>query len=257
MKKTIFLIKKRNNNDYHKNININPQSNIDYIDEMYLPQPQPNQNNGIKDTKPKKVIFISEKTNNETKDTFSSPLIWNKINNTFIFSQFVILKRIKKDIINFIIIYFNGILELYGFEEKLLPIDDEITEVMDSSYNIKLLNSTLENILTGKIYSKKRKKHNYQHNIKLIKNIYDKNDILIINLISKTFFESLEHFRKSKYIPELIGFELYFQKSIQNLENEGKNKEYIIAFINILKNFEFKFGYKKIIYNPEIIKNDI
>lgn len=261
MKKKIFLVKKRKNYNCQKTEskrknNINEQHRVDNCDEIYLPQPQPNQNNGNKKAKPHKIIFIAEKTNNETKDTLSYPSIWKKNPKSIDINQFDIIKYIKKEVINSFIIYINGLLGLFNIEDKLIPINDEISEIIDKSYNIRLLNTTLENILTGELYFKNGKKRKSQKNIILIKKIYDKNIIPIINIINKKFLEVLEHFRNTKYIPELQGFELYFCRIIEKLEYEGKNKEYIVNFINTLKDFEYIYGYKKII-NLEIIKNEI
>ena len=259
MKKKIFLVKKRKNYNCQKTKskrknNIYKQHKVDNCDEIYLPQPQPSQNN--KKAEPHKIFFIAEKISDATKDTLSYPSIWKKNPKSIDINQFDIIKYIKKEVINFFIIYINGLLGLFNIEDKLIPINDEISERIDKPYNIRLLNTTLENILTGELYFKNGKKRKFQKNIILIKKIYDKNIISIINIINEKFLEVLEHFRNTKYIPELQGFELYFCNIIEKLEHEGKNKEYIVSFINTLKDFEYIYGYKKII-NLEIIKNEI
>ena len=129
---------------------------------------------------------------------------------------------------------------LFGIEDKLIFVYDEIIETLNKDFNIKLLNESIENLLTFKC-GKNLKKFDLNHNIKLIKKINDKKYDSIKNLLKLTFFQILKYFRRTKYYPELQGFEYYFIRSIEKLDEQHKGKDYT----NVLYIYKDPNDYKK------------
>jgi len=258
MKTPIFKVVKRPRTIEQdaQNINAHNSNSSEFSisnDEIYHPQTQPFQNDEVKKVDPKCNLFITEHTNLETKTTESS--IWKNCEK----NPYNILETIlylKKEFIGFLIMYINGILDLYDIKEKLIPIYDEIINNTDKDFNIKLLNSTLKDIFSVGMNTKEGQKRNLNHNIKLIKKIYDKNYLRIMNILNKTFLECLEHFRRTKYIPELQGFEFYFFMIIGKLEMEHKDKDFIRYFVNITNEYEYIYFPEKESKNNVIIKED-
>ena len=214
-------------------------NNTNVNEDIFFPQPNPSQNDDNKNSYQKSKILNCNYTTFTTSSTLSQYEKFNDIKE--------IIRYIKKEIIFSFIIYFNGILGLFGIEDKLIFVYDEIIENLNKDFNIKLLNESIENILTSK--NGKNEKSDLNHNIELIKKIYDKKYISIINLLKLTFFEILEHFRRTKYFPELHGFEYYFIRSIEKLDEQHKGKNYITYYTNILYDYEYIYkdpkDYKK------------
>ena len=244
MNKPIFrVVQGKNNNNANKTIfNIEHNANNTNInDEMFFPQPDPSQNDNNKNSLNQKSKILN--CNITTFTTSSTLMQYEKV-----YDIKEIIRYIKKESIFSLIIYINGILGLFGIQDKFIFIYDEIIDNFNKDFNIKLLNESIENLLTG-INGKNMEKTDLNHNIKLIKKIYDKKYVSIIALLKLSFFQILEHFRRTRYHPELQGFDYYFIRSIEKLEEQNKEKDYIIYYTNILYDYEYIYkdpkDYKK------------
>jgi hypothetical protein len=119
-----------------------------------------------------------------------------------------------------------------------MKIEQEIIKNINKDYNLYLLNSKLKDIFSNKI-SKKCKQFAPDHNKKLIEKIYNENiQIKTISILEKTLFECLEHFRGSKYYPELEGLEQQYECVIKDMESAGESNEYIDLFKDFLSRYE-------------------
>lgn len=243
MKTPIFCVAKIKSKKTQKDISNDnmPNSSINLNennDEIFKGLPDTSQNK-INKVSVQKPYFFVTKISSQTKPTLSFPSqIWNKCEKKV--DIYEIIKFIKKEILCSLILYINGIFEIYGIKDKLIPIYDEMIESLDKNFNIKILCSTLENIFTL-LSDKNGKKRDLNHNIKLIKEISNEKCPIVNKLLNKTFLEALEHFRRTKYSPEFHGFDYYFFRSIEKLEMEQKDKNYIIYYIDVLNNYEYIF----------------
>ena len=243
MNKPIFrVVQGKNNISANKPIfNIEHiTNNTDVNDEEFFPQPDPSQNGDNKNLNQKSIIL---NTNHTTFTTSSTLTQYEKLNDIK-----EIIKYVKKETLFSLILYINGLLGLFGIKDKLIFVYDEVVENFNKDFNIKLLNESIENLLTATI-GKNGKKSDLNHNIKLIKKIYDKKYDSLIALLKLSFFQVLEHFRRTRYHPELQGFDYYLIRSIEKLEEQNKGKDYISYYMNVLYDYEYIYkdpkDYKK------------
>jgi len=242
MNKPIFRVVQGKKNSFNKTIfNLEHIANNTVVnDEEFLPQPDPSQNDKNKNLNQKSKILNSNHTTFTTSSTLTHYGILYDIKD--------IIKYAKKEIVFSLILYINGLLGLFGIQEKLIFIYDEIIENFNKDYNIKLLNESIENLLT-EIDGKNGEKSELNHNIKLIKKIYKKKYDSLIALLKLSFFQVLEHFRRTRYHPELQGFDYYLIRSIEKLEEQNKGKDYICYYMNVLYDYEYIYkdpkDYKK------------
>lgn len=211
--------------------------NDDDNDAVALAQTFPEGNHFHKKSKNKCNIFNTLTITSKTRETLSSPLIWNKLETKINLYQMV--PNIKKEFFNFLIVYINVILDQIGVNEKFVIIDEELIINTQKEFNINLFKSSLKYIFSTNVSVRNWPKYSLNHNAQLVKRLYENNNTKIINILNKTLFQCFEHFRKTKYIPELQGLECYFIATIGKLVNEKKDKEYIDYFISILNDFEY------------------
>ena len=127
----------------------------------------------------------------------------------------------------------------------LLKLNSSISNEIGTEYNIKLLNSKLKDIFSNPIYSKCKSLPN-NYNKKYIDNLYLENiKTNTKDILEKTFLECLEHYRGSKYYPELKGLELEYKNFFNEMEEKGEEKEYINKMRVFIDNFENYYLNKK------------
>lgn len=214
---------------------------------------QPSQNQHFKMPGSKSNIFIVEHTNTklETQYTLSTSSIWKKFERKFYIQDMTIY--IKKKLMASLLLHFNGLLGILGIKEQFYNVSEYIINNTEKEYNIKFLYSTIKVIFSEKISEKNKiNKHNEQ----LICNMYKNKEYYVTDLLEMTFFQFLEIFRMTKFILQLRGFETYFKKTIEELESEGKGKDYIIYFINVLNDYEYIYRSDYKDGKIEIIKMD-
>lgn len=133
---------------------------------------------------------------------------------------------------------------------SLLKINQKIIEDIRVNHINILLPSKLKDIYSNE-NSTKYKNYGMDLNRQLIDKTYaEKNKIKTMKILDKTFFECLEHFRGTKYYPELAGLEEEYQKVIKDLKME-KTEEYINKFIDTINTFEKKYQNKKSRYRKK------
>ena len=163
------------------------------------------------------------------------------------FSHDNILRKIKVKFLHKIINFMNRlIITKYSTKIHMLKhLKGKISQDNSISFNKMLLNSKLKDIFSNKI-SKKCKQFAPDHNKKLIEKIYNENiQIKTISILEKTLFECLEHFRGSKYYPELEGVEKQYECVIKDMESAGESNEYIDLFKDFLSRYEEYYKNKK------------
>lgn len=231
MKKPIFKVNYSPvNNNEHNNKSLfrisNPflsnNNEDDKLSEIY----RPCQNQNIPSLPKKETIFIIEKTTDQTPNNTLPSFIWKE--------QDVILFFTDK-ILDYIVIYLNNFLALLGIKEKFFPIFEDIINNTDNQLNDSFLFSTLEEIISGKLIKKNSKKK--KNNIQLIKYLLDKNYTVLRNFLKLTFFDYLQHFRKTKSSHFLFGFDEYYKKTMKELEKK-EGKDCMEYFNRILSDYE-------------------
>ena len=127
---------------------------------------------------------------------------------------------------------------------SFLQIDQKIIIQNNILENLELLNKTLREIFSGSV-SKKVKNYGLDHNQILIQKIKEsKGKKRTKKILDMTFFQCLEHFRKSKSYIELSGLELQYDHMIEEM-NEKNEKEYVENFVECLNNYETLYKQKK------------
>lgn len=228
-----------------------PKNVDDDYDAIGHAPPFPDDNCFHKKSKNKFNIFTTITITSKTRETLSSPLIWNKLETKI--NLYQIVPYIKKEFFDYLIIYINTILDQIGVKEKFISIDEELIINIQKEYNINLFKSSLKYILSTNVSARNWPNYSLNHNAQLVKRLYESNNNKIINILNKTLFQCLEHFRKTKYIPELQGLECYFIATIGKLVHEKKDKEYIGYFVNILNDFEYIYPINNQKHGPIII----
>ena len=112
--------------------------------------------------------------------------------------------------------------------------------------NLELLNTTLKKIFSRDVGKKVAKYsiHGENYNKNLIKKIEENNKKYknTNDILNMTFFQCLEHFRKSEYYEELSGLELEYDNIINEMKKTeeedyvGSFEAYLITYEEIYKN---------------------
>ena len=107
--------------------------------------------------------------------------------------------------------------------------------------NLELLNTTLKKIFSRDVGKKVAKYSIYgeNYNKNLIKKIEENNKKYknTNDILNMTFFQCLEHFRKSEYYEELSGLELEYDNIINEMK-KTEEKDYVDSFEAYLKTYE-------------------
>ena len=163
-----------------------------------------------------------------------------------------LVRKIKSIIIHNLFIFINSTIhEIYKKEpnydmekDKLLKIKQEQIVKSNIEFNKKFLDETLEHIFSVDI-SSKFKKYNTAHNRNLIFKLLNDNNIerrqIFRNLFTKTFLESLEHFRGTKKINEFEGINTFDNYK----ENSQEDYDYLVSLEYMLNQYEIIYRNKK------------
>ena len=107
--------------------------------------------------------------------------------------------------------------------------------------NLELLNTTLKKIFSRDVGKKVAKYsiHGENYNKNLIKKIEENNKKYknTNDILNMTFFQCLEHFRKSEYYEELSGLELEYDNIINEMK-KTEEENYVDSFKAYLKTYE-------------------
>ena len=107
--------------------------------------------------------------------------------------------------------------------------------------NLELLNTTLKKIFSRDVGKKVAKYSVYgeNYNKNLIKKIEENNKKYknTNDILNMTFFQCLEHFRKSEYYEELSGLELEYDNIINEMK-KTEEKDYVDSFEAYLNKYE-------------------
>jgi hypothetical protein len=129
-------------------------------------------------------------------------------------------------------------------KEFLVKVNQELIINIKVDYNLKLLDSKLQNIFSNDI-SQKVKAFDLDKNKKLIKEIFVQNKLVkTIQILNMTLYQCLEHLRGTKYYKELAGLEEEFDFVINDLKNKGENEKYISQFIQLINTFKEFYNQK-------------
>lgn len=168
-----------------------------------------------------------------------------------------LIKKCKHIVIDSTMVFINKKIKiLYNhnignsiFKKQLLQLNKDQKSINNSKYNKDFLNKTLKEIFSEDI-STKYSNYNRDHNKVLIERlINEKNQekrIYFQKLFNLTFLQCLKHFRKSEYIEELNGLQLFqeFKNGLNDdNENDNDNNYYIKLlefYINSLENIIMK-----------------
>ena len=168
-----------------------------------------------------------------------------------------LIKKCKHIVIDSTMVFINKKIKiLYNpnignsiFKKQLLQLNKDQKSKGNAKYNKDFLNKTLKEIFSEDI-STKYSNYNRGHNKILIERlINEKNEekrIYFQKLFNLTFLQCLKHFRKSEYIEELNGLQLFqeFKNGLNDdNENDNDNNYYIKLlefYINSLENIIMK-----------------
>ena len=243
-----------NNFEYKKLLNNNKKKEIKEIKE--LKELKEISKSDIKTkytTKQKKVdlIFQITKDKNENENKIKKNLgrkrkndennIESKHNK---FSSDNIVRKIKAKLFDSILFLLNSSLK-QNSKKMFLKIEQKIIKDINVNNNKILLKTKLKDIFSKNI-SEKLINYGLDYNRKVIQQIYKENiEIKTISILEKTFFECLEHFRRSKYYIELDGLEKEYNNAINYLKDKDETEEYINNFKQLVETFEEFYNSKK------------
>ena len=211
-------------------------------------EPDSNQNNKIPESKnnmnnneEEKNIKIQKDINIKKKGRIKKVDINNKIVKHDKLSEDNIIRKLKRYILDYIILMLNQSIKFKS--GKFRPLNKIMKERLKRDENVELLNKTIANIFSNtkmnKVSEKKRKS-----NKDLIEKIYNENiEKETIKILNMSFQEILNEIR-DKYLD-------YFLSKIKEKEIKIENKkdfdieEYINNAKNLLLNFEDYFRKKK------------
>lgn len=127
----------------------------------------------------------------------------------------------------------------------LLKTDSSIKYKIKADFNRKLLSTPLKDIFYCNIFGR-CKNYSKDHNKIAIEKIYSqKEETKTKAILERTFQDCLEHFRGTKYFPELKGLEDEYNKLFIQMEGDGEEKKYINDFKDFINNFEIYYNNKK------------
>ena len=157
------------------------------------------------------------------------------------------LKRLTKFINNIIKIKYKGKIK------ELVPLNGEIAQNNNISFNLKLLNSKIKEIFLSHDINGKFTSFDKCFNKKVIDSIYDMNIQELIDIFEMTFLEVFNHFISIKETNKLNGLEK-LDTVINEIKTKEKNDQYIKKFISVANDFE-KYFTNKNPKNSKIIIN--
>ena len=147
------------------------------------------------------------------------------------------LKRLTKFINNIIKIKYKGKIN------ELVPLNGEIAQNNNISFNLKLLNSKIKEIFLSHDINGKFTSFDKFFNKKVIDSIYDMNIQELIDIFEMTFLEVFNHFISIKETNKLNGLEK-LDTVINEIKTKEKNDQYIKKFISVANDFEKYFTNK-------------
>lgn len=173
-----------------------------------------------------KITKLRKKRNGNTHTKYSDDLIIMKVKGSssdkYREHLNFMLKNSKNDQINYI---------------QLKKVEPSIIKVHSKKDNLKLLNTEMSDIFSGKI-SKKYKYTDQLYNKKKIKIILEKGDEEIKNALKKTFSDILDLYcskRTDIYLFEKLE---KLEDDVEKFKSKGEDEEYIKMYIHVAKNFE-------------------
>ena len=218
-----------------KEVNINSEKTIDNTKEK-----ENNDNNDkleeeLKDSINKNLFEVYTKSKKGRKKQSSSLV-------TYIHTKYSndnILRKIKVKFMQKLFKYINKIIISKNNKKiKLLkPLNGIISQNNSISYNVKLLNSKIKDIIISNEVNGKFKLYDKEYNKNVLDSIYKENIIELIDIFEMTFLEVFNQFRNIKNTENLIGFEK-IDTVIREIRLKEKNEEYIKKFINVVNDFE-------------------
>jgi hypothetical protein len=147
------------------------------------------------------------------------------------------LKRLTKFINNIIKVKYKGKIK------ELVPLNGEIAQNNNISFNLKLLNSKIKEIFLSHDINGKFTSFDKCFNKKVIDSIYDMNIQELIDIFEMTFLEVFNHFISIKETNKLNGLEK-LDIVISEIKIKEKNDQYIKKFISVANDFEKYFTNK-------------
>ena len=147
------------------------------------------------------------------------------------------LKRLTKFINNIIKVKYKGKIK------ELVPLNGEIAQNNNISFNLKLLNSKIKEIFLSHDINGKFTSFDKCFNKKVIDSIYDMNIQELIDIFEMTFLEVFNHFISIKETNKLNGLEK-LDTVINEIKTKEKNDQYIKKFISVANDFEKYFTNK-------------
>lgn len=199
------------------------------------------------DSSNKGIVFEVYKKSKKGRKTQASSLV------TYIHTKFShdnVLRKIKVKFMQKLNKYINNII-ISQKDKKinlLKPLSGIISQNNSITYNVKLLNSKIKDIILSNEINGKFKLYDKDYNKKVIESIYKENIQELIDLFEMTFLEVFNVFRNINNTEKLNGFEK-IDIVIKEIKEKEKNEEYIKKFINIVKDFEQYYIDK----NPRIV----
>ena len=198
-----------------------------------------NNTNIINNTNNTNNEYLGKKINKESK-------VKNRKHDKFCYDN--LTRKVKPKLFCAILNCLNSSLSKKLSSKYLfLQIEQDIILNTNTIYNRELLNSTLKDIYSNKIYNKV-KNYEEDNNKNLIDKIYrEQIEIKTISILDKTLLQCLEHFRGSKYYEELAGLEDAYQNVIDGFISKGETNKYINKFKEFLSQYDdYYFNIKKV-----------
>ena len=199
------------------------------------------------DSSNKGIVFEVYKKSKKGRKTQASSLV------TYIHTKFShdnVLRKIKVKFMQKLNKYINNI--IISQKDKKINLLKTLSGIISQNnsitYNVKLLNSKIKDIILSNEINGKFKLYDKDYNKKVIESIYKENIQELIDLFEMTFLEVFNVFRNINNTEKLNGFEK-IDIVIKEIKEKEKNEEYIKKFISIVKDFEQYYIDK----NPRIV----
>ena len=207
-----------------------------------LKTPAPVNNNNIDEQENKKKK--SKKDNKqENKDFLNKKKGRKKIDKIFNeedreieeghnkFSEDNIMRKIKTNIIEFIIINLDE--SLKNKNMTFLKINKHLSENLKRDYNMNLMNRTIKDIFSNESIRAKYKRKNYDNKILIDKIFNEKYEKETIKILNKTYYDMVVKIREKN-------LDSFLDKIIKK-ENNMQKKSNIEEYMNLLKDLLFRF----------------
>lgn len=184
----------------------------------------------------KGIVFEVYRKSKKGRKTQASSLL------TYIHTKFShdnILRKIKVKFMQKLNKYINNIIiSKAGKKINLMkPLSGIISQNNSITYNVKLLNSKIKDIILTNEINGKFKLYDKDYNKKVIDSIYKENIQELIDLLEMTFLEVFNVFRNKNNTEKLIEFEK-IDTVIREIKEKEKDEGYINKFISVVNDFE-------------------